>query len=47
MDCPCTCHKTGKMCGICCEESAKPFLTPPDPTDKSKELLEKFLKGKK
>jgi hypothetical protein len=46
-DCPCSCHKAGEPCGICCAETVKKFLEPPDSKDKSKELLEKFLKGKR
>ena len=45
--CPCNCHKGTKPCGICCTETVKDFMKPPSSTDKSKELLEKFLKGKK
>lgn len=49
VECVCSCHKVnrpGGMC-ICCEAATKPFMQPPISDDKSKELLDKFLKGKK
>lgn len=45
--CTCQCHKNPatKMC-ICCADAAKTLLTPPSREDKSKDILEKWLKGK-
>lgn len=44
--CACTCHGS-KPCGMCCAEVVKKVLVPGDGKDRSKELLEKFFKGKK
>jgi hypothetical protein len=45
--CLCSCHKGGLPCGICCAEVAKKFLEPVSREDKSKDILDKYLKGKK
>jgi hypothetical protein len=40
--CGCACHRTGKVCGICCADGGvTEFLKPPSSEDKSFDLLKK------
>jgi hypothetical protein len=46
--CACSCHTNPNVAVcICCEKAAEKFIRPEDKGDKSQQILDSFLKGKR